>query len=188
MNERGIPCNLLTGQERKVTPEARITSSTVEMINLKKPIDVAVIDEIQMIGDEERGWAWTQALLGVPAKTIYLCGEASAVPLVKRICETTGDKLEVVHHQRLKPLEISNYSLNGQLSNIKKGDCIIAFSRQDVFNLKRLIEENTKLTCAVVYGALPPETRVEQSRLFNDSNSGYDVIVATDAVGMGLNL
>lgn len=65
-NNKGIPCNLVTGEERRELEGVSVplTSSTIEMANLQKPVDVAVIDEIQMISDSQRGWAWTQALFG----------------------------------------------------------------------------------------------------------------------------
>jgi len=64
---------------------AQHLACTIEMVNMGKRCDVAVIDEIQMIGDESRGWAWTRALQGVPANEIHLCGDASALPLVRRV-------------------------------------------------------------------------------------------------------
>lgn len=65
------------GQERREVPGAAHTACTVEMVNMKARVDVAVIDEIQMIGDESRGWAWTRALMGVPANEVHLCGDGS---------------------------------------------------------------------------------------------------------------
>ena len=99
-------------------------------------------------------------------------------------------------YKRLTPLKISTESLKGSLKNIKKGDCIVTFSRRDIFDLKREIELNTPHKCALVYGSLPPEIRAEQARyysfnlcrLFNDPESNYDVMVASDAIGMGMNL
>ncbi|KAI8973805.1 P-loop containing nucleoside triphosphate hydrolase protein [Mycotypha africana] len=189
MNEKGIPCNLLTGEERKEVSEyAPLTSSTVEMASLKKRMDVAVIDEIQLIADPQRGWAWTQALLGLKAKEIHLCGEPSVVPLIKKICKSLEEEVEVNEYTRLTPYEVSDKSLGNDLSKVRKGDCVVAFSRQDIFKLKAEIEERTGLKCAVAYGALPPETRALQAKAFNDPHSGFDVLVASDAVGMGLNL
>lgn len=57
--------------------------------------EVAIIDEIQMIRDTQRGWAWTRSLLGLCAKEIHLCGEASAIDLVKELMMDTGDEVEV---------------------------------------------------------------------------------------------
>lgn len=71
---------------------------------------------------------------------------------------------------------------------MQPGDCVVAFSRTDIFAIKREIEAKTKYKCCIVYGTLPPEVRTTQAQLFNDPDSGYDVLVASDAIGMGLNL
>ncbi|ORZ07825.1 P-loop containing nucleoside triphosphate hydrolase protein [Absidia repens] len=189
MNQQGIACNLLTGEERReVSPTAALTSSTVEMANLAKPLEVAVIDEIQLIADPYRGWAWTQALLGLKAKEIHLCGEAAAVPLIKKICEHLGEQVIVNEYERLTPVALATDSLHGSLKNVQKGDCVVAFSRQSIFAIKEKIEKETGLQCAVAYGGLPPETRALQAKSFNDPKSPASVLVASDAVGMGLNL
>ncbi|KAF8129274.1 P-loop containing nucleoside triphosphate hydrolase protein [Boletus edulis] len=182
-------CNLRTGEEfRIVADNAPLMSSTVEMASFDKALDVAVVDEIQMIADPERGSAWTSAVLGLPAREIHLCGEDTAVPIIQDILKATGDELVVNRYERLTPLEIQESSLGGDLSQIQKGDCMVVFSRDGIFAVKAKIEEKTGLRCAVAYGRLPPEIRSEQAALFNDPKSGYDVIVASDAVGMGLNL
>lgn len=67
--------------------------------------------------------------------------------------------------------------------NVRRG-----FHRADIFSIKREIEATTKHKCCVVYGQLPSETRSQQAKLFNTEGSGYDVLVASDAIGMGLNL
>ena len=81
--ERGIITSLITGEEQKIIDEATHISSTIEMCNLNKVIDVAVIDEIQMISDKSRGWAWSQALIGLPAKDIVLVGSQEALPFIQ---------------------------------------------------------------------------------------------------------
>ncbi|RUS23097.1 LOW QUALITY PROTEIN: hypothetical protein BC937DRAFT_92399 [Endogone sp. FLAS-F59071] len=189
MNARGIPCNLLTGEQRiEVSPTAPLTSSTVEMAKLNCDLDVAVVDEIQMIADRARGWAWTQALLGLRAQELHLCGEPSAVPLVMNIALTLGEEVEVHKYQRLTPLVLADSSLGGTFENVRRGDCMVTFSRRDIFAAKKRVEQTTGLKCAVVYGNLPPETRALQAKLFNNPESGFDVLVASDAIGMGLNL
>jgi ATP-dependent RNA helicase SUPV3L1/SUV3 len=157
MNAKGIPCNLVTGEERReIHGQVRLVSSTVEMANMKKALDVAVIDEIQMIGDPERGWAWTQALLGLQAREIHLCGDPSVIPIVKELCEDVNDELEIKEYQRLSPLLVTNKSLDGKFNNIRPGDAVVTFSRLQIFAVKRMIEKATGLKCAVVYGGLPP--------------------------------
>jgi ATP-dependent RNA helicase SUPV3L1/SUV3 len=180
-------CNLITGEEQKILdPEAGLTSCTVEMFPMNRKLDVGVIDEIQMLGDSQRGSAWTQTLVGSLCRELHLCGEESVVDLVSTICKELGDELIIKRYKRLSPLSVSRESLKGDLKKIKKGDCLVTFSRSNIFMFKRQIEAKTGLRVAVAYGGLPPEVREEQARAFN--NGEYDVLVASDAVGMGLNL
>jgi ATP-dependent RNA helicase SUPV3L1/SUV3 len=193
MNNKGKPCWLVTGEERRlplnpVDNVPSLISCTVEMTPLNVHMDVAIIDEIQMLGDEERGWAWTEALVGVQAKELHLCGEERVVPLVKDLAAAMGDKLEIHRYKRLSPLQMEIRSLEGKLNDLQKGDCIVSFSVMGIHALRNQIERKTGRKCAVVYGSLPPETRAQQARLFNDPDNDYDFLVASDAVGMGLNL
>lgn len=189
MNAQGIPCNLVTGDERRLaSDDAGIYSSTVEMVDLGRRVDVAVLDEIQMIGDEDRGWAWTQALLGVRAKEVHMCGEERTVELISKLAKIMGEKLVIRRYTRLGGLQVMTESLKGDFNQLEKGDCVVTFSRKNIFALKREIESTTGKKCAVIYGSLPPETRSIQAQLFNDPNSEYEILIASDAVGMGLNL
>jgi len=189
-NAKGKPCALITGEERRV-PEGMnktMSSCTVEMVPLNVKVDVAVIDEIQMMGDRDRGWAWTQAFLGVQAKELHLCGELRTEELVRKLCASVGDKLIVHRYERLSPLELQKSSINGNLKKLEKGDAVILFSRVAIHAMKKKIEAATGRKCAVVYGSLPPETRAQQAALFNDPDNEYDFLAASDAIGMGLNL
>ncbi|KAF2162768.1 hypothetical protein M409DRAFT_69019 [Zasmidium cellare ATCC 36951] len=192
LNAKGKPCALITGEERRAAEnqddEHDMSACTVEMMPLNRTLDVAVIDEIQMIGNTERGWAWTQALLGVKAKEVHLCGEERTVPLVRELFASIGEELEIHTYQRLSPLQMAEKSLDGQLRKLRKGDCIVSFTVMGIHALRREIEKHSGKKVALVYGSLPPETRAQQARLFNDPNNDYDFLVASDAVGMGLNL
>ncbi|KAJ9669381.1 RNA helicase [Coniosporium apollinis] len=192
LNAKGKRCALITGEERRYPDEETdlpfMSSCTVEMVPLGADLDVAVIDEIQMLGSEERGWAWTQAFLGLQAKEVHLCGEERTVPLIKQLAAMTGDKVEIHHYKRLSPLQMSSESLKGKLGKLQKGDCIVVFSVMGIHAMRKEIERATGKKVAIVYGSLPPETRAQQARLFNDPNNDYDFLVASDAIGMGLNL
>ncbi|ONK75442.1 uncharacterized protein A4U43_C03F16880 [Asparagus officinalis] len=188
VNSLGVYCSLLTGQEKKIFPFSNHVACTIEMVSTEDLYDVAVIDEVQMMTDPTRGYAWTRALLGLKADEIHLCGDPSVLKIVKRICKETGDELRVHSYERFKPLVVEAKSLLGDLKNVRSGDCIVAFSRREIFEVKLAIERFTKHKCCVIYGALPPETRRQQASLFNDQDNEYDVLVASDAVGMGLNL
>ena len=149
--------------------------------------DVCVIDEIQMLANEQRGHSWTRALLGLSCRELHVCGGAEGIPLVRQLCEDTNDELIVHEYDRATPLECEAEAL-GTYANVKKGDCVVAFSRQDIYEIRQAIEKETDLKCCVVYGQLPPETRSAQANMFNEPDNEYDVLVASDAVGMGLNL
>lgn len=188
VNAKGVYCSLLTGQEKKRVPFSNHVSCTVEMASTQELYEVAVIDEIQMMADPYRGFAWTRALLGLKADEIHLCGDPSVLDIVRNICQDTGDELHEQYYERFKPLVVEAKTLLGNLQNIRSGDCVVAFSRREIFEVKLAIEKQTKHRCCVIYGALPPETRRQQANLFNDQSNEYDVLVASDAVGMGLNL
>lgn len=93
---------------------------------------------------------------GLQAREIHLCGEATAVPLIKKLCEITGDEIEIHEYNRLTGLEIALKSLNGNLSHIQEGDAVVTFSRKNIFAIKNEIEKATNLRAAVIYGSLPP--------------------------------
>lgn len=193
---KGRPCALITGEEQRVPPAADgsgasgsyFQSCTVEMTPLNKQVDVAVIDEIQMMGDPDRGWAWTQAFLGVQAREVHVCGEERAVDLLQALCARMGDTCEIHRYERLSGLETMPKSLNGDFGKLRRGDAVVSFSRVGLHSLKAGIEKITGRRCAIVYGSLPPETRAQQAALFNDPDNDYDFLVASDAIGMGLNL
>lgn len=188
VNAHGVYCSLLTGQEKKLVPFSSHVACTVEMVSTDELYDVAVVDEIQMMSDPYRGYAWTRALLGLKADEIHLCGDPSVLNVVRKICSETGDELLEHHYERFKPLVVEAKTLLGDLRNVRSGDCIVAFSRREIFEVKLAIEKLTTHRCCVIYGALPPETRRHQANLFNDQDNEFDVLVASDAVGMGLNL
>ncbi|KAG6121157.1 hypothetical protein E4U13_005360 [Claviceps humidiphila] len=190
LEAKGRPCALITGEEVRI-PEGHdqyFSSCTVEMIPLNAKFDVAVIDEIQMIADAERGNAWTAALLGVQAKEVHVCGEDRTVALLQALCASIGDKCVVHRYERLSPLRTMGKAIQGDYSRLQKGDAVVGFSRKSLHALKRTIETKTGRRCAIIYGSLPPEVRVQQASLFNDPDNDYDFIVASDAIGMGLNL
>ncbi|XP_026746403.1 ATP-dependent RNA helicase SUV3 homolog, mitochondrial isoform X1 [Trichoplusia ni] len=214
-NKHGTPCDLITGEERRhaslyatvantedlevattqdrllgldaseLTPSTHV-ACTVEMTSLSNTYEVAIIDEIQMIGDRGRGWAWTRAILGLQAEEIHLCGEPGAIHLIEEICNTTGEILEVRTYKRLTELKIEDSAL-GTLDNVKPGDCIVCFNKNDIYSVSRAIEQRGQ-EVAVIYGSLPPGTKLAQANKFNDPNSSCKVMVATDAIGLGINL
>lgn len=187
LNADGLYTSLVTGQEKKLVPFATHVACTVEMANINRKWDVAVVDEVQLIGDPQRGWAWTRAFFGLQANEIHVCGSGEALDLLRKFAETTGDDFEVRSYERRAPLQIADAHLD-TFQDVRPGDCVVAFSRRELFQLKRDIEVKTGHKCCIIYGQLPPETRSQQARLFNARGNEYNILVASDAVGMGLNL
>ena len=188
----GVKCNLITGEERDLVDGAHHTASTIEMMNPSKQIDVAIIDEIQMLQDPDRGSAWTAALVGVPARQVFVCGANSVTTPCLRVIESLNESYEITTLQRMTPLVLEDESLCGKRyskpklkSKLQKGDAFIAFSRKDVLTLSARFRQ-WGFSVASIYGALSPEVRRHESERF--CNGSADILVATDAIGMGLNL
>ncbi|XP_034944631.1 ATP-dependent RNA helicase SUV3 homolog, mitochondrial [Chelonus insularis] len=190
MNHLETPFDLVTGEEVLYAKDqdhpADHIACTVEMARLNVPCEVGVIDEIQLLKDSSRGWAWTRALLGLPVDELHLCGEEGAVDLVRAVCSTTGEDVEVRRYKRLTELEIQEQALT-TLKNVEPGDCIVCFSKNDIYTVSRKLEQ-LNIEVAVIYGGLPPNTKLSQAAKFNDPEHPCKVMVATDAIGMGLNL
>ena len=188
--EHEVDCDLITGEDQRFVNEDRSscghTACTVEMVDLEKVYDVAVIDEIQLLRDEQRGYAWTKALLGLPAKELHLCGEPAAIELTRKLVSSCGDSFQVRDYDRLTPLCYDEEPVE-KWDDIQKGDCVVAFSRNAIFSISRDLHK-LGIKYAVIYGALPPKTKLEQARMFNDPDSDVNVLIASDAIGMGLNL
>ncbi|XP_035508285.1 ATP-dependent RNA helicase SUPV3L1, mitochondrial [Morone saxatilis] len=189
-NTAGVACDLVTGEERTFVdldgrPAAHV-ACTIEMCNVTTQYEVAVIDEIQMIRDSSRGWAWTRALLGLCAEEIHVCGEPAAIDFVRELMYTTGEEMEVHTYKRLTPIRVLDQAVES-LDNLSPGDCIVCFNKNDIYSISRQIEARGK-ECAVIYGSLPPGTKLSQAKKFNDPDDPCKILVATDAIGMGLNL
>ncbi len=190
--QAGVPCNLITGEERLFMDGAQHTASTIEMMQSTKAVEVAVIDEIQMLQDPDRGPAWTAALIGLPAQQIYVCGSNAVTKLCTNALDNLQEPYETTYLERKTPLVMQENSLCGVRyskpkikEQLEKGDAIIAFSRKDVLTLAARFR-NWGYQVASIYGALSPEVRRHESERFLSGQA--DILVATDAIGMGLNL
>ncbi|HEY9101664.1 helicase-related protein [Chitinimonas sp.] len=183
LQDAGVAVSLITGEQRKLHPEATHVASTVEMLNPNRVVEVAVIDEIQLLDDPDRGAAWTAAVCGVPASTIYLLGALEAQQAIESLVSRVGGTLEVRKLERKTPLEMEKQPL-GSLKNLKPGDVLIAFSRRDVLNWRdQVIAQG--LSVSAIYGNLSPEVRQSQAERFVEGLT--QIVVGTDAIGMGLN-
>lgn len=186
--EFGVTASLITGEERRLVAGSRVTASTIEMLDPTQDCEVAVVDEIQMLNDPERGWAWTQAVVGANADEVWLLGAPAAEGAIKALAERLGLPLEIRRTERKHPLVVGEPLAHHPAAALKKakpGDAFIVFSRRDALNLRDdLLAAGKSVAC--VYGALSPEVREREARRF--ANGDADIIVATDAIGLGLNL
>lgn len=183
MLESGIPCSMLTGEEEDIQEHSRHISSTIEKLNISAVYEVAVLDECQMIADKERGFAWTRAVLGCQASEIHCCVAPEALDILVNVIKHCEDPYTIVEHQRKTPLTYKNEIV--PLDKAKKGDVFVTFSRKMVLLIAHELK-SLNISVSVIYGALPYRTRRLQMEQFLSGKS--TVLVATDAIGMGLNL
>ncbi|MCC2651418.1 MAG: hypothetical protein K0Q60_1581 [Microvirga sp.] len=183
MSEEGLPAGMVTGEERVLPEGATHIARTIETLDLHRVVDVCVIDEVQMLGDPSRGWAWTQAMVGAPARLVVLTGAPEAIPLVEHLLAMTGEPLEVKILKRKGRLRVEGVPAN--LNKLMRGDAVVAFTRRDVHDLRTRLVQSGR-TVATVYGALGPEVRRAEAARFR--NGEAEILVATDAIGMGLNI
>lgn len=182
LEKRGRAASFITGEERDLREGASFVASTIEMLDTRRVVDAVVIDEVQLLSDPDRGWAWCQALVGAPARKVYMTGSADCIPLVQALADYLGEPLTVHHLERHTPIEPLHHAV--RLMDVEPGTAVIAFSRRDVLALRAQLER--RHTVAVIYGNLTPEVRREEARRFRAGEA--QVLVATDAIAMGLNL
>ena len=183
LNNEGIVCDLMTGEEEIIKENSTHVSCTIEKVNLKQSYDIAVIDEIQMISDTQRGIAWSRAVLGLRCNEIHICGAMNAKELLIKILDDCEDEYEIEEYYRNIPLivESKNFSYN----DVQEGDAIVVFSKKRVLEIAQDYS-NKNIKTSIIYGDLPPEVRKMQYEQF--INKENKVLVTTDAIGMGVNL
>jgi ATP-dependent RNA helicase SUPV3L1/SUV3 len=180
--ENGFDAGMITGEEVH-NQSALFTSCTIEMTNFSRVVDVAIIDEVQMLTDTRRGWAWTAAICGCPAKHMVLVGSPECLDTVMSLLNTIGETdIEVIHLERKNELEFCGKI---DLEDTVAGDAIVSFTRRDILAIRNRLQELGK-SVAVIYGGLSPEVRRTEAKRFRDGE--VDILVASDAIGMGLNL
>lgn len=170
---------LITGEEKIVPPGARYFFCTVESMPVDRQVEFLAVDEIQLCGDPERGHVFTDRLLyarGI-AETMFL-GSDTIAPLLRRLIPEAS----VVSRPRFSTLRFAGEK---KITRLPRRSAVVAFSAADVYALAELLRRQRGGT-AVVLGALSPRTRNAQVELFESGEVDY--LVATDAIGMGLNL
>ena len=170
---------LITGEEKIIPPNAKYFLCTVESMPIDKQLDFVAVDEIQMSADHERGHIFTDRLLNLRGtKLTMLMGSNT----IKNIISNLDDDIEFINRNRLSKL---SYTGHKKISRIQRKTAIIAFSAEEVYAIAELIRRQ-KGGAAIVMGSLSPKTRNAQVELYQSGD--VDFLVATDAIGMGINM
>jgi ATP-dependent RNA helicase SUPV3L1/SUV3 len=170
---------LITGEEKIIPSTAEFFICTVESMPKDKAVDFVAIDEIQMCADKERGHIFTERLLNFRGKkiTMFLGSQ-----VMKNIINDLVEGVEFTKKERFSKLTYSGYK---KISRLDRKTAVIAFSVEEVYALAELTRRQ-KGGAAVIMGSLSPKTRNSQVQLYQSGDVDY--LVATDAIGMGLNM
>ena len=170
---------LITGEEKIVPPTANYYFCTVESMPLDRRTDFVAVDEVQLCADPDRGHIFTDRLLSArgEVETMFL-GSETIRPLIQKLVP----EAECINRPRLSKL---SYAGVKKLTRLPRRSAVVAFSASEVYGIAELVRRQ-RGGAAVVLGALSPRTRNAQVALYQSGEVDY--LVATDAIGMGLNM
>ncbi len=172
-------CALITGEERIAPPEARYFACTVEAMPVSRQFEFVAVDEIQLAADPDRGHVFTSRILHARgAHETMLMGADTMRPVLQAL------DLNIDSERRERFSQLS-YAGPLKITKLPKRSAVVAFSAEEVYAIAELLKRQ-RGGCAVIMGALSPRTRNAQVALYQAGDVDY--IVATDAIGMGLNL
>jgi len=172
-------CALITGEEKIIPPHARYYVCTVEAMPTEKRFAFLAVDEVQLMANHERGHIFTDRVLHARGtEETLLLGAETARPVLQALLP----KIRFEHRERFSELSFDGAT---KLTRLPKRSVVVAFSTAEVYAIAELIRRY-RGGAAVVMGGLSPRTRNAQAEMFQ--NGDVDFLVATDAVGMGLNL
>ena len=170
---------LITGEEKIIPLNAKYFLCTVESMPVDKILDFVGIDEIQMCNDHERGHIFTDRLLNLRGEKLTMFMGSNTI---KGIIQNLDDDIEFINKKRLSKLSFGGHK---KISRIERKSAVIAFSTEEVYAIAELIRRQ-KGGAAIVMGSLSPKTRNSQVNLYQSGDVDY--LVATDAIGMGINM
>ena len=170
---------LITGEEKIVPPGARYFVCTVESMPVDRPVSFLAIDEVQMAADPERGHFFTDRLLHARGRNeTMLLGADTIRPILNKLLPN----IDVVARPRFSSLA---YVGQKKATRLPRRSAVVGFSATEVYAIAELIRRQRGGT-AIVMGAMSPRTRNAQVEMFQSGEVDY--LVATDAIGMGLNM
>ncbi len=170
---------LITGEEKIIPKNPKYYICTVESMPQNILTDFVAVDEIQMCADYERGHIFTDKLLNARGEKLTMFLGSSSM---KNIITTLIDNVEFVSRERYSRLSYSGYK---KISRLTPKTALIAFSIDEVYAIAELVRRQ-KGGAAIIMGSLSPKTRNSQVELYQSGDANY--LVATDAIGMGLNM
>ena len=170
---------LITGEEKIIPSNAKYYLCTVESMPIEKNLEFVGIDEIQMCSDDERGHIFTDRLLNLRGEKLTMFMGSNTI---KNIISKLDGDLEFVNKERLSKLTFTGHK---KISRIERKSAIIAFSVEEVYAIAALLRRQ-KGGASIVMGSLSPKTRNAQVELYQSGDVDY--LVATDAIGMGINM
>ncbi len=170
---------LITGEEKIIPSNARYFLCTVESMPIDKHLEFVGVDEIQMCSDHERGHVFTDRLLNMRGEKLTMLMGSNTI---KKIISKLDGDIEFINRERLSKL---SYAGHKKISRIERKTAVIAFSAEEVYAIAELIRRQ-KGGAAIVMGSLSPKTRNAQVELYQSGD--VDFLVATDAIGMGINM
>ena len=170
---------LITGEEKIIPINAKYFLCTVESMPIDKNLEFVGVDEIQMCSDSERGHIFTDRLLNLRGEKLTMLMGSNTI---KSIIEKLSDDVEFINKERFSKLTFGGHK---KISRIERKSAIIAFSAEEVYAIAELIRRQ-KGGAAIVMGSLSPKTRNAQVSLYQSGDVDY--LVATDAIGMGINM
>lgn len=183
IEEEGIPCSMITGEEQDIREHSRLDAMTVEIFDTDKEYDTVFLDEGQLSFGEERSSGYLRVLCGARCKHLIIaCAPAALNQMTWYLGNVLKEKYEIKYLERLTPLQAINEVVD--YSQVRNGDLVVAFSRKSIHEIaKRLSEQG--LNVGTMYGALSPAAR--KAMLNQYRSNSYDVLVATDSIGMGVS-
>ena len=170
---------MITGEERIIPDNPKYWVCTVESMPMNIPVEFLAVDEIQLIDDPERGHIFTDRILNARgmSETLFMGSSIS-----KKVIKKLINDVKFYDRERFSKLTYTGYK---KISHLPKRSAVVAFSIQSVYAIAEIIKRQ-KGGVAVVMGSLSPQARNAQVKMYQ--NGDVDYIVATDAIGMGLNL
>ena len=170
---------LITGEEKIIPKSPKYYICTVESMPQNIMVDFVAVDEIQMCTDHERGHIFTERLLNARGDKLTMFLGSSTI---KHVITPLIDNVEFVDRERYSKLTYSGYK---KISRLNPKTALIAFSVDEVYAIAELVRRQ-KGGAAIIMGSLSPKTRNSQVKLYQSGDTNF--LVATDAIGMGINM